>query len=151
MVKFPTERLYGLGFLSKAFGLWYANVETCCGVTQWGNPAIKLHSNFGHLQVLTAYTPVHTHAHTLTYRSYVNPEVWGLFFKKQQDPNFYKMYEKCDFTLDPHSEQSMRDFHSKIMQKDASFFLSGSDVARKSLEEALEVYCPKNHPQEKSV
>ncbi|MEZ4873543.1 MAG: hypothetical protein R2827_15140 [Bdellovibrionales bacterium] len=62
------DRLYGLGFLSKAFGLAYANIRTCCGMTQWNSPAIRLHSHYGVLEVLTAFTPAHTHAHTLTYR-----------------------------------------------------------------------------------
>src|SRR5690606_23261208 len=46
------DRLYGIGFLSKAFGLWYANVELCTGMTQWGSPAIKLHSNYGHMEII---------------------------------------------------------------------------------------------------
>src|SRR6185312_514387 len=62
------DRLYGLGFLSKAFGLWYANVESCLGMTQWGSPALKLHTHYGHMQIVTAYTPVHSHAKTITYR-----------------------------------------------------------------------------------
>ncbi|MCJ8277230.1 MAG: hypothetical protein MJK18_10350, partial [Bdellovibrionales bacterium] len=55
------KRYYGLGFLSKAFGLWYANVNICCGFTQWGNAAIKLHSYYGPFQILTAYTPLHSY------------------------------------------------------------------------------------------
>ena len=49
------HRYYGLGFLTKAFGLWYANIPVCCGVTQWTSPALKIHSHYGVIEVLTAY------------------------------------------------------------------------------------------------
>ncbi len=138
------DRLYGLGFLSKAFGLWYANVETCCGVTQWGNPAIKLHSHYGHMQVLTAYTPVHTHAPTMTYRSYVNPDIWGLFFQKDEDLTFLENFEPAGLQIDPQSLTSMKGFHQKILKNEKEYFLSASDVARKKLTEPLEVFQPKS-------
>jgi hypothetical protein len=38
----PQSQVYGLGFLTKAFGLWYANVEMLCGITQWASPAVHL-------------------------------------------------------------------------------------------------------------
>src|SRR5437868_8416126 len=89
----PKEhQFYGLGFLSKAFGLWYANVEQCSGMTQWGSPALKLHSNFGHLEVVGSYAPVHSHAKTITYRAQVNTNCWEQFFSKEQDLAFLENY-----------------------------------------------------------
>ena len=41
------KRYYGLGFLTKAFGLWYTNVGVCCGITQWASPAMRLHAHYG--------------------------------------------------------------------------------------------------------
>ena len=82
------QRMYGLGFLSKAFGLWYANVETCVGFTQWGNAAIKLHSYYGPFQILTAFTPLHSYPRTLTYRLETNPNMWPHFLTKSKIMEF---------------------------------------------------------------
>lgn len=140
------HRLYGLGFLSKAFGLWYANVETCCGMTQWGSPALKLHSHYGHLQILTAYTPVHTHANTITYRSEVNTEVWEMFFTREDDFAFLEKYEPSGLIIDPKNEQSMIDLQKKIQNKQGPYFLSAADISAKKLQDSLLVYQAKgNH------
>ena len=140
------DRLYGLGFLSKAFGLWYANVETCCGITQWGSPALKLHSHFGHMQILTAYTPVHTHAKTVTYRSEVNTEVWESFFTREEDYPFLERYEPSGLLVDPSNETSMIDVQMRLQRGEGPFFLSASDIAAKKLTDPLQVYRAKgNH------
>lgn len=137
------DRLYGIGFLSKAFGLWYANVETCCGITQWGSPAIKLHTHYGALEVVTAYTPVHSHARTLTYRVRVDTDAWEKFFTRTEDLGFLEKYEPAGFQLDPLDDKSMIDFHTKIQKGDQAYFLSATDIARKSLNEKLDIYVPK--------
>jgi len=138
-----SDRFYALGFLSKAFGLWYANVETCCGMTQWGNAALKLHANYGHLEMLTAYTPVHSHAKTITYRSQVNTSCWEKFFTKEMDLEFLEKYESRGLMIDPQSEKSMIDIHSRIQSGDGPFFLSAAEIATKKLTEPLKVYQPK--------
>jgi len=134
------QRLYGLGFLSKAFGLWYANVETCCGMTQWGSPALKLHTHFGHLQILTAYTPVHTHAKTITYRTEVRTESWEKFFNREDDYAFLEKFEPSGLILDPREEKSMIDLQNRIQKGEGPFFLSGADVSAKKLTDTLLVY-----------
>lgn len=136
----PKDRLYGLGFLSKAFGLWYANVESCLGMTQWGSPALKLHTHFGHLQIVTAYTPVHSHAKTITYRVEVNTSVWEKFFTRESDLAFLENYKPAGFEIDPVSEKSMISLHTKIQSNEGPFFLSAADIASKSLKDPLVVY-----------
>jgi hypothetical protein len=135
-----TERFYALGFLSKAFGLWYANVETCCGMTQWGNAAIKLHTHYGDLQMVTAYTPVHSHAKTITYRSKVKVASWEKFFTREEDLEFLQKYEKCGLLIDPCSEQSMIDIHTRIQNDEGPFFLSAAEIAAKKLTESLNLF-----------
>lgn len=140
------HRMYGLGFLSKSFGLWYANVETCSGMTQWGSPALKLHSHFGHLQILTAYTPVHTHANTITYRSEVNTEVWELFFTRGDDFSFLENHEPSGLLIDPKDEKSMIDIQRRIEKGEGPFYLSAADISSKKLMDPLLVYRVKgNH------
>lgn len=135
-----SERLYGLGFLSKAFGLWYANVETCCGMTQWGSPALKLHSHFGHLEILTAYTPVHTYANTVTYRSKVDTGVWEMFFSRQEDHGFLSKYSPSGCVIDPKNQNSMIQLQERIQKGEGPFFLSAADISAKALSDPLLVY-----------
>ncbi|MBX3019586.1 MAG: hypothetical protein KF767_16985 [Bdellovibrionaceae bacterium] len=140
------DRFYGLGFLSKAFGLWYANVETCCGMTQWGSPALKLHSHFGHLQILTSYTPVHTHAETITYRSEVNIECWEKFFTREPDLAFLEKYEPSGIVLDPTAKDSQIALQQKIQNGEGPFYLNAAQIAEQKLTEPLSVYRMKgNH------
>ena len=83
------DRLRGLGYLSKALGLWYMNIKKLCGVTQWGSPAIKLHSQFGNFEIITTYTPIHTHRNTFTYKSWVDSRKWKRFFNKTRENYTY--------------------------------------------------------------
>lgn len=134
------EQFYGLGFLSKAFGLWYANVEQCSGMTQWGSPALKLHSHFGHLEIIGAYAPVHSHAKTITYRVQVNTHCWEKFFHKEPDLAFLENYEPTGEYIDPLSEKSMLDLQRKIEKEQGPFFLSAGEIALKNLSEKLSLY-----------
>lgn len=142
----PSEdRLYGLGFLSKAFGLWYANVESCLGMTQWGSPALKLHTHYGHMQIVTSYTPVHSHAKTITYRVEVNTDVWEKFFTREEDFPFLEKYAQTGLEIDPNSEQSMIDLHSRIQNGEGPFYLSSADIAAKNLKDPLLIYTEKRN------
>lgn len=134
------QGLYGLGFLSKAFGLWYANVEQCSGMTQWGSPALKLHSNFGHMEVIGAYAPVHSHATTVTYRVQVNTQVWEKFFTKEEDYAFLENYGPTGKYIDPKSEESMLEFQQRIEREEGPFYLSAREIAQKTLDEKLMIY-----------
>jgi hypothetical protein len=137
------DRFYGLGFLSKAFGLWYANVGSCIGMTQWGSPALKLHTNYGHMEIMTAYTPVHSHAKTITYRLDVDTECWEEFYTREPDLRFLEKYGPASMTIDPQDEQSMISLHKKIQQGHGPFYLSASDISSKSLKDPLMIYKPK--------
>lgn len=137
-----SERLYGLGFLSKAFGLWYANVESCLGITQWGSPALKLHSHYGPMEIVTAYTPVHSHAKTITYRVEVETHSWEQFFNREEDFGFLEKFAPTSMIVDPQDPQTMVTLHEKL-QKGEKYFLSAADIAQKKLSDPLLVYAPK--------
>lgn len=134
------DQFYGLGFLSKAFGLWYANVEQCSGMTQWGSAALKLHSNYGHLEVIGAYAPVHSHARTVTYRCQVNTLCWEQFFTKEPDLAFLEKYGPTEDHIDPKDEKSMLNLQTKIERGEGPFYLSASEIAGKSLNDSLTIY-----------
>lgn len=134
------DRFYGLGFLSKAFGLWYANVESCLGITQWGSPALKLHTHYGHMEIVTAYTPVHSHAKTITYRVEVDTHCWEKFFTREEDLKFLELYGQTNMSINPQDESSMISLHQKIQAGQGPFFLSAADIAGKKLTDPLLVY-----------
>jgi len=137
------DRLYGLGFLTKAFGLWYANVETCVGMTQWGKPALKLHSHFGYLEVITAFTPIHTYATTMTYRCQVSTDVWDLFFTKKEDHFFLSHFYASDIEIDPSSQSSMVSLQKRIEANEGPFYLSPFEIKKKGLLDPQTLYIKK--------
>lgn len=134
------EQYHGLGFLTKAFALWYANVEQCSGMTQWGSPSLKLHSHYGHLEIVGSYAPLHTHATTMTYRCEVNTSSWEKFFTKEQDLAFLEKYEKTDLKIDPTSESSMIDLQKKIQNNEGPYYLSAHEIAKAALTDKLSIY-----------
>lgn len=135
------EQYWSLGFLSKAFSLWYANVATQCGMTQWTSPSLKLHCHYGAFEVLTAFTPVHSYSHTLTYRVQVSTDCWAQFFKdKSDDPNFNKLYSSAGFTVDPKDEKSLISFQRRIEAGEGPFYLSAAEIFEKPLASPLTVH-----------
>jgi hypothetical protein len=134
------ERLRGLGFLSKAFGLWFTNIKKLCGVTQWGSPAIKLHSAYGNFEILTSYTPIHTHKHTFTYKSWVDARKWKRFFTKEQAAEFSLYFQPESIFIDPNNEDTMKDVQVRIESGLGPFFLSEDEIREKGLMERLQVF-----------
>jgi hypothetical protein len=140
---FPKDKsLYGLGFLSKAFGLWYANVKVCCGFTQWGNPAIRLHSYYGPFEILTAYTPIHSYARTLTYRVKLEAKNWGNFFTKAPISDFSSRFQPNGLKINPKDESSMRDIQERLESDEGAFYLDSHEVLTKDLDQPLAIYRP---------
>lgn len=134
------EQYHGLGFLSKAFALWYANVNQCSGMTQWGSPSLKLHSNYGYLEIIGAYAPLHTHAKTMTYRCEVNTDCWEKFFTREIDLAFLEKYTPTDYVIEPNSEESMLRIQNKIQNNEGPFYLSAGEIAHKGLRDPLTLY-----------
>mgnify|MGYP000868691350 CR=1 FL=1 len=134
------EQYYGMGFLSKAFALWYANVEQCSGMTQWGSPALRLHSHYGHLEMIGAYAPLHTHAQTMTYRCQVDTECWEKFFNKEEDISFLEKYRLTNIVVDPNSEESMIAMQNRIQNNEGPFYLSASEISKTKLTDPQRIY-----------
>jgi hypothetical protein len=141
----PKElRWPGLGFLTKAFGLWYANIECQFGVTQWDNPAIKLHSNFGYMELVTSYTPFHTHAHSLTYRTQVDTGVWRRFFDDQyRDARFHRDFVPSGLQVEPSKLVSIQGLQKRLEMGEGPFFLDGEQVLDNDLSSAKTLFRPK--------
>ena len=143
----PKEDGYqGIGFLSKAFGLWYANVRTCCGMTQWTSPAVRLHAHYGDFEVLTAYTPVHSYARTLTYRVEVDTTAWPHFFGKggllsaAGTQAATAKYESAGFSVDPKDEASLISFQRRLEKREGPFYIDGNETMARALSEPLTIF-----------
>ncbi|MCC7405462.1 MAG: hypothetical protein IT288_13775 [Bdellovibrionales bacterium] len=141
----PKEhQFYGLGFLTKAFGMWHANIESCCGMTQWQSPAVRLHSHYGPFEILTSYTPLHSYARTLTYRLKTNTEYWREFFglaRVEQD--FTQYFKPAGFEVDTKQDASLQDLQNRIERGEGPFYLSATEVRKKPLDAALTIYLPR--------
>lgn len=133
------EKYYALGFLTKAFGLWYANVEVLCGMTQWKSPAIRLHSTYGPFEILTAYTPVHSYARTLTYRTRLDSRYWESFFTKRYE--FVRNdYQDPVASVDPGQDKSLKDFQRRIEEGQGPFYFNPEEVRVQDLNHPIQVY-----------
>lgn len=64
----PALELRGLGAVTKALGLRVMRCREQLGATQWSSVALRVHTRFGPLELLTAWTPAHANPATLTYR-----------------------------------------------------------------------------------
>lgn len=137
------EKLHGLGFLTKAFGLWYANITNCCGATQWKSPARRLHSLYGDFQLLTTYTPTHTYPKTITYRLDVKPERWGKFFWPEPSDSFGENYENTGEKIDPTNEADLIAWQDKIQTGGGPYYLKSYEVLSEPLEGPYSIYRPK--------
>lgn len=70
----PDRQLGFLATITKSIALKAYKVEQCFGATQWRSRALNVHTRYGPLDLLTAYTPAHSFAETLTYRFDVTDE-----------------------------------------------------------------------------
>ena len=132
---FAKERkLKGLGFLSKAFGLWYFGIDCLYGVTQWNSPALKLHANFGSFELVSAYNPLHNYPNSITYKCRVDPTLWKNFFnKKRNNEIFHTHYQETKITVDPNDEESLKLLQDRLDKKEGAFFLSGEEILKNLL------------------
>ncbi|MDF1563881.1 MAG: hypothetical protein P1V51_12605 [Deltaproteobacteria bacterium] len=62
-----------LGVLTEAAALSIFQVKLAYGATQWRSRKLKVHSRFGPLELLTAWTPAHSDPSTTTFRFPVEP------------------------------------------------------------------------------
>ena len=70
----PELGLRGLAGITKAIALKVLDCDRQVGAVQWDSPAMHVHSRFGPLELLTAWTPAHAEPATLTYHWTVTDE-----------------------------------------------------------------------------
>lgn len=66
--------LPGLATVTKALGMRVTRAVRQYGATQWDSESLGVHLRFGEMNLVSAYTPAHTHAETLAYCIEVSEE-----------------------------------------------------------------------------
>ena len=123
---------YGLGFLSKLFGMLYAGVDNCLGMTQWDSPALRVHSFYGPFCVKSSYNLLHSCINTLTYSLTLDESFWPLFFDKDSRLDFFHQHlEPAGFQVDPSSNDSLKGLHEHILESPKELYLNPLDVVDK--------------------
>lgn len=136
----PEERYRHLGFLTKAFALWYANMERLYGVTQWHSPAIKLHPCYGEFELVSTYTRLHDYPNSVTYSCIVKTEYWKQMFDRTYIPPSFKKKFKKSSVLDPKDKEAIKKAQRFLEKNSGALYLSGHEVLNKKLGEKLGLY-----------
>ncbi len=69
------ESIAGLATITKVLGVKVTRAAKQYGATQWDSTSIGLHLRLGDMQLLSAFTPAHTHPETFAYRIDVDDRV----------------------------------------------------------------------------
>lgn len=109
----------GLGTFTKALGCKVLRAQTLVGAAQWTGKALGMHLRFGPLQLLTAYTPAHSYARTLTYKHSTDDATLIRVLRGEDAPTFG---DSKTITVD---DRGLRRLQRKIEQDKRKYFLAG--------------------------
>ncbi len=107
----PSRRLKSLGTITKALALKAYGVRHFFGATQWDSRALYIHTKFGPLDLITAYTPAHSIPMTLTYAFDVHDEGLRAVLG---DADFEIEYPQATVYLDGDDEDAIRALQADI-------------------------------------
>jgi hypothetical protein len=108
---FPALGLRGLASITKSLGLKAFRCEQQIGATQWDSDALHIHTRFGPLDLLSAWTPAHSEAATLTYRLNVTDDA---IRQAYGDPEVNIPYPEADFEIEAGDEEAMQKLQHRI-------------------------------------
>lgn len=104
------HRLRGLGTLTKVLGIRLTRATKQYGATQWDSDSISLHLRMGDMHLLSAFTPAHTHAETLSYRIEVDGDrLWDCLQAGWRRPA-----ARVDRTIEGDGSAAIRALHREI-------------------------------------
>ena len=107
----PVLALHGLATITKAIALKTFRCREQLGATQWASPALNIHARFGTLELVTAWTPAHSTAATLTYRVGITDETLRA---AAGDPAIDLPRRAADFEVESRDEAAQRDLQRRI-------------------------------------
>lgn len=117
----PELGLRGLASITKAMALKVMGCRRQLGAAQWASPALGVHSRFGVLELLTAWTPAHTKPGTFTYEVAIADDNLRAAIG---DPGVVLPRPPADFELDTGDEAAMRRLQQR-MEAGERFGLQG--------------------------
>lgn len=106
----PELSLRGLGGVTKALGLRVMGCREQLGATQWSSTALRVHTRFGHMELLTAWTPAHANPATLTYRLRITDECLAAALCGQRPPT----PRRGVLLVDPHDRRGLLELEHRI-------------------------------------
>ena len=107
----PHRHFKGLGTITKALALKAFGVKHFFGATQWDSRALYIHTKFGPLDLVTAYTPAHSIPLTLTYAFDVCDDGLRAVLG---DPEHTIAFPEPTMSLDGGDEDAIRGIQSEI-------------------------------------
>ncbi len=103
-------RLPGLGTLTKLFGVRVAKARRQYGATQWTSSSLRIHMTMGDLELLSAYTPAHTHEETFSYRIEVDDQR----LERALESSWSRPQIAADDTFTADDSEAIRALHDAI-------------------------------------
>jgi hypothetical protein len=107
----PDLGLRGLGTMTKAIALKAFRCRQQLGATQWRSDALHIHAKFGPMELVTAWTPAHAFAATLTYRVRLSDEALR---SALGDPTVEVARPEASFAIDTEDEAAQRELQERI-------------------------------------
>jgi hypothetical protein len=109
--RFLGDPYWGLGRLTKAVALKMFRASTQIGVTQWNSQALRMHALLGPLRLLTAWTPAHAWAASLTYSAALDD---GALRRLAGDPSGRSAYPMPELHVDSDDHATLHRLQARI-------------------------------------
>lgn len=112
----------GLGTLVKTVALEVYQATCLDGVTQYDNSALRIHSRFGHLELLAPTVPMHTSPSSFTYRVSL-PHGQELLDRVAASQSDQAAIEQASFLLAPGDAQQQAAMGRHVSAGEKKFFI----------------------------
>ncbi|MGE3974188.1 MAG: hypothetical protein AB7F59_06655 [Bdellovibrionales bacterium] len=132
------DRWSSLGFLTKAYALWYFNVSQLYGMTQWGSPALKVHTNYGNFQIKSAYNLIHDYAETITYLVDIEARYWKEYLEDQVGPR--PNYQSTNITIPSSDKHAMLELQKRIEKGSGPYYIDGRELISDDSLKNIKIY-----------
>lgn len=120
--RFLGNEYKGLGLLTKAFACKVFGIDYCYGATQWGSPALEIHTQLSPMKLRASHLSAHTHKNSLCYLSVYNEENLEIALSGEK-----RVVENYDFLLNADDLNKQIKLQSDI-EKGAEFHIVGRPV-----------------------
>lgn len=120
--RFLGDEYRGLGILTKAFACKVFGIDYCYGATQWGSPALEIHTQLSPMKLRASYLPAHTHPNSLCYLSVYDDKNLEIALNGEK-----RVADKHDFLLAAHDLEKQHSLQTEI-EKGAAYHIVGRPV-----------------------